>query len=158
MMSLRLKKAREGALPSKVEVEEPKGEKPKPPPKREKPKIEEEEVVAEGEKPLTYEEVLEELKELEEMFTDIYDLGIGKESILTEITNDSDYGRSKATCQRLAKNWIRYLKRRVDPETLQGYDTIALAGNHVVVFAAILLVWWRKRAEKKKEKKKEGKT
>lgn len=155
---LRKEKAKEAPLTSEVEVEEVTGEKPKVKRKVIKePEREKEELVAEGEKALTYEEVLAELKELEEMFADMYDTAIGKDSILTTATGDSDYGRSRAICERLARNWIRVLRRRVDPETLEGYDTIALAGNHALVAGAILLVYWRKKKEAKGKTKKEAK-
>lgn len=144
---MKVQKAREGALPSKVEVDEviTEGKPPLKPPPREP---EEPEVI--GEKPLTYEEIMEELADFQEFIADGYKFVFAKDGIIPTVLG-AKYARPEAKCDRMARMWIRYLKRRIDPETLEGYDIVMLAINHGFFLAPIGFTYWneqRKKTEK----------
>lgn len=155
----RRKQAEEEPLPSEAEVEEVHKEKPKPPPKKEEEKIKKPDEEEEPEEPITYEEIMEELKDFEEMLADGYELCFGPEGITAELLGKK-YHRPVKSCRRMARNWTRYLKRRIDPETLQGYDFYILIANHAFFIIPLGVTWLRERraeAAKKKKEEKEGK-
>lgn len=150
---LKEQKAREEqALPSDVSIEEVTVDKEKPPAR--KPEEPPEPEVERRER-YTYEEVLKDLADFEDMLADGLNMGFGKEGIVPTVVNDSDYAQSEAKCKRLARNIVRYLRRRIDPETLEGYDIYILAFDGLMFGLYYPAVWLRKQREKKKKEKRE---
>ena len=152
----RVKTAKEGPAPSDVTVEEP-TRPPKPPPRtRRKAEEEKEEIEAEKPASMTREEMEEELNWFEDSIKDFYDFLIGKgESVVTEFLGP-ECGRSEKTTRKLAHRWKQWIGRRVDPDTMEGWDTYFLLGDHLFgVLFPIALIWWRKRQKKKEEEKTE---
>lgn len=147
---LREKTAREEgvALPSKIEIT--RKAPPKPPPPRPEPPEPEVEKPSEA----TWEEVMEELESFRDMLRSGYRLTFAKDGIVPTIMGSNEYARPEAKCDRLADNVISCLKRRIDPETLEGYDLIMLAINHGLFILPIGFKWW-KTEQAKKEKEEE---
>lgn len=154
---MREQTAKRGPAPSDVEIEEPLRPLKPPPPRRKAPEEKkEEEIEAERPEIMTREEMEEELDWFEDSIKDLYDFLLGKgESVVTELLGP-ECGRSDKTTRKLAHRWKQYLRRRIDPDTMEGWDTYFLIGDHIfgVVFP-ILLIYWRK-LKKEKEKKKEA--
>jgi hypothetical protein len=148
---LKWKKAEEGgALPPTPTIKQKEVPKPPPPTRRPEPPPEPEASLPRG---VTEEDVEEELKWFEDSLTDFYEMLLSKEdSIILLLTKDEDYGRPTPKLKKLAHRWTQWIRRRMEPDTLEGWDTYFLLGDHIFgIIAPLLMIWYRKMKEAEKK-------